>query len=124
MLAQLLGKHGLGARTVPYEASREAIASLDVSEVTMVCISYLDISGAPSHLRYLIRRLKRKVPHAAILVGLWPSDDEVLKDERVRAIIGADYYATSLREAVSFCVEAHKVGVASGIAEPLEVASA
>ena len=93
MLAQLLGKHGLGARTAPHEASsREAIASLDVSEVTMVCISYLDISGTPSHLRYLIRRLRRKLPHAPILVGLWPSDDEVLKEERVRAIIGADYY--------------------------------
>ena len=111
MLAQLLGKHGLGARTAPHEASsREAMASLDVSDVTMVCISYLDISGAPSHLRYLIRRLRRKLPHAPILVGLWPADDEVLKEERVRGIIGADYYVTSLREAVSFCVEAaHKI---------------
>jgi len=91
----------------------------------MVCISYLDISGTPSHLRYLIRRLKRKVPHAAVLVGLWPSDDEVLKEERVRAIVGADYYATSLREAVSFCIEAeHKLGEASRIAKPFEVASA
>jgi methylmalonyl-CoA mutase cobalamin-binding subunit len=126
MLAQLLGKHGLGARTAPHEASsREAIASLDVSEVTMVCISYLDISGTPSHLRYLIRRMRRKLPHAPILVGLWPSEDEVLKEERVRAIIGADYYVTSLREAVSFCVEAAlNVGEASGSARPLEVASA
>ena len=75
----------------------------------MVCISYLDISGTPSHLRYLIRRMRRKLPHAPILVGLWPSDDEVLKEARVRAIIGADYYVTSLREAVSYCVEAaHK----------------
>jgi hypothetical protein len=126
MLAQLLGKHGLHARTVPHEASsREAIASLDVSEVTMVCISYLDISGAPSHLRYLMRRLKRKLPNAPILVGLWPSDDEVLKDERVRAIIGADYYATSLRAAVNFCVEtAHKLGEVSGSAKALEATSA
>jgi len=126
MLAQLLGKHGLGARTAPHEASsREAIASLDVSEITMVCISYLDISGAPSHLRYLIRRLKRKLPNAPILVGLWPSDDEVLKEERVRAMIGADYYATTLREAVNFCVEtAHKLGEVSGSAKALEAASA
>ena len=125
MLAQLLGKQGLGARTAPHEASsREAIASLEVSEITMVCISYLNISGTPSHLRYLIRRMRRKLPHAPILVGLWPSDDEVLKEERVRAIIGADYYVTSLREAVSFCVEAaHNVGEARGSARPLEVAS-
>ena len=91
----------------------------------MVCVSYLDISGAPSHLRYLIRRLRRKLPHAPVLVGLWPSDDEVLKEERVRAIIGADYYATSLREAVSFCVEAApKLVEARGSTRPLEVAPA
>ena len=69
--------------------------------------------------------MRRKLPHAPILVGLWPSDDEVLKEERVRAIIGADYYVTSLREAVSFCVEAaHSVGEASENAKSLEVASA
>ena len=116
MLAQLLGKHGLGARIVPYEAaSRETVASLDVSEITIVCISYLDISGTPSHLRYLIRRLKRKLPYVPILVGLWPTGDEVLKEARVRAIIGADYCSTSLREAVSYCIEAaHKASEARG----------
>jgi hypothetical protein len=126
MLAQLIGKHGLRARTAQHEASsREAMDSLDVSDVTMICISYLDISGAPSHLRYLIRRLRRKLPRAPILVGLWPAEDEVLKEERVRGIIGADYYVTSLREAVSFCVEAaHKIREASGNVGPLEVAAA
>jgi predicted PurR-regulated permease PerM len=126
MLAQLLGKHGLGATTVPHEAtSRELVASLDVSGVTMVCISYLHISGAPSHLRYLIQRLKRKLPHAPILVGLWPSEDEVLKEERVRAMIGADYYATSLRQAVVFCVEAApNVGEQAEAPKSLEVVSA
>lgn len=123
MLAQLLAKRGLAARTVPHEASsREAIALLDVSEVTMVCICYLDISGFPSHLRYLIRRLKRKLPHASILVGLWPPEDDVLKEERVRTIIGADYYVTSLREAVTFCVDAHSVGPGERERKAVEVA--
>ncbi len=110
MLAQLLGKHGLGARTVPHEvASREEIGTLDVTGVAMVCISYLDISGSPSHLRYLMQRLKRRLPGVPILVGLWPSEDEALSNDRIRAVIGADYYATSLREAVNSCVEAaHK----------------
>ncbi|HKS89104.1 MAG TPA: AI-2E family transporter, partial [Stellaceae bacterium] len=51
MLAQLLGKHGLGARTVPHDAvSRSHIAGLDTGGVAMVCVSYLDISGNPAHL--------------------------------------------------------------------------
>ena len=92
MLSQLLGKHGLGARMMPHEAaSREAIGELDVTGTAMVCISYLDIAGSPSHLRYLMQRLKRRLPGVPILVGLWPSEDEVLTSDRVRAVIGADY---------------------------------
>jgi len=98
MLAQMLGKHGLGVRIAPCQAaSREEIGALDVTGVAMVCISYLDISGSPSHLRYPMRRLRRRLPDAPILVGLWPSEDDALRDDRVRAVIGTDYYSTSLR---------------------------
>jgi len=46
MLAQLLTKHGVSARVAAYrEASREAIAQLDVAGVSMVCVSYLHIAG-------------------------------------------------------------------------------
>ena len=41
-----------------------------------------------------------------ILVGLWPAEDAVLSDEKMRTAIGADYYVTSLREAVKRCLEA------------------
>ncbi len=53
MLAQLFSKHGVGARVVSYEeVSREEIGNLDVTGVVMVCVSYLDITGSPAHLRY------------------------------------------------------------------------
>ncbi|MBN8905185.1 MAG: AI-2E family transporter, partial [Rhodospirillales bacterium] len=107
MLAQLLTKHGLGSRVEPHSAvSRSGIANLDVSGVAMVCISYLEITGTPSHLRYLLRRVRQKAPDAPILVGLWPAEEAVLRDERLRAAVGADYYATSLREAVTACLGA------------------
>ncbi len=108
ILAQLLGKHGLGARVVGYdEVSRERIASLDVSGAAMACISYLDISGSPAHLRYLMRRLRDRLPRGApILVGLWPSGDSALSDEKIRAAIGADFFTSSLTEAVTACAQA------------------
>jgi hypothetical protein len=53
-----------------------------------------------------MRRLRRRLPKVPILVGLWPAEDSVLKDERIKAVIGADYYTTSLRDAVNACVEA------------------
>ena len=107
MLAQLLGKHGLAARVTPYEAvSRERINTLDVEGVAMVCISYLELSGAPSHLRYLVRRLRRRLPHVPLLVGLWPAEDAMLKDEQMHAMLGATYYTSSLHEAVDDCLQA------------------
>jgi hypothetical protein len=106
MLSQLLNKHGLGARIVPHEAvSRSAIYSLDMTGVQMVCISYLEISGTPAHLRYLLRRLRKQAPKAPILVGLWPAEDAVLKSDSMRATLGADYYVSSLRDAVVQCLK-------------------
>lgn len=107
MLAQLLDKHGLGARIVPHEAvSRDNVRTLDVKGVAMVCISYLDISGNPAHLRYLLQRLQEKVPGKPILVGLWPAEDAILTDQVLRRQVGADYYVASLRQAVEACLEA------------------
>jgi len=109
MLAQLLSKHGLCARVVPHEAvSRSNVIGLDVAGVAMVCISYLEISGNPAHLRYLLKRLRQRLPNAPILVGLWPAEDAVLGDPELRSMIGADYYVTSLRDGVAACIEAAK----------------
>ncbi|SDN81841.1 Predicted PurR-regulated permease PerM [Methylobacterium phyllostachyos] len=105
MLAQLLRKHGLGAQVTPYQsASREGIRALDLSGVAMVCISYLDITGNPSHLRYLLERLKRRAPGIPILVGLWPVGEKVLTDAALGREVGADAYVSSLREAVDACL--------------------
>ena len=107
MLAQLLGKHGLGARVEDYgAASRQAIGQLDVSGVAMVCISYLEISGSPSGLHYLVRRLRSRLPEAKILVGLWPTEGQAFEDDRVRNVVGADVYSSNLKDAVTACVEA------------------
>ncbi|WP_342111376.1 AI-2E family transporter [Methylobacterium sp. SI9] len=106
MLAQLLRKHGLGARVTSYQsASREGIRELDLAGVAMVCISYLDITGNPSHLRYLLERLKRRAPGIPILVGLWPVGEKVLTDAALGREVGADAYVSSLREAVDACLK-------------------
>ncbi|MGU3668341.1 AI-2E family transporter [Methylobacterium sp. A49B] len=107
MLAQLLRKHGLGARVTPYQAvSREGIRDLDLSGVAMVCISYLDISGNPAHLRYLLERLKRRAPGVPVLVGLWPVGEKVLTDAALGRAVGADVYVSSLRDGVEACLRA------------------
>jgi predicted PurR-regulated permease PerM len=107
MLAQLLAKQGLAARIVPHAAiARGAIGTLDVSDVAMVCISYVAMTGNPSHLRYLLRRLRARLPRdVPLLVGFWPEGEEILHDERLRAALGANYYTSSLHEAVQQCLQ-------------------
>ena len=101
MFGQLLNKHGLGSRLVPYEAAgRSTIGSLDVSGAMMVVLCYVEIAGTPAHLRYLLRRLRKHAPEAKILVGVWQQDHPIFRDEAIRATIGADEYFASLRDGV------------------------
>ena len=107
MLSQLLHKSGLRARVLQHQAtSRTQIGTLDGNGVAMVCLCFLEIGGTPSHLRYTLRRLRQRLPSARLLVGLWPVDQAILADDRLRAAVGADVYASSLREAVEACLEA------------------
>jgi predicted PurR-regulated permease PerM len=110
MLAQLLDKHGLKARVVPHEdVARTRIAALDVAGVAMMCISFISVGGSTARWRYLLRRLRERQPAARQLLGLWPAQDTHLVDGDLRRTLGADFYITSLREAVRTCLaEAHQ----------------
>ena len=109
MLAQLLEKNGFRAVVASYApVARETIGRLETKGVRMVCISFLEISGSPPHLRYTIRRLRQKLPGSSILVGLWAENDAALTDRGLGAQIGADYYVRSLQEAVDLCIASLK----------------
>jgi predicted PurR-regulated permease PerM len=104
LLMQVLGKHDLDCRVLPHEAaSRTAIDTLDTSAVTIVCLFYLNIEGIPSHLRYLVKRVRQRLPHAAIVVGLWPQGQPETWSEDLQSAIGADCYATSMRDMLNAC---------------------
>jgi predicted PurR-regulated permease PerM len=123
MLAQLLGKHGIGARVAAHDSvSRGHVGALDASGVAMICVIHLDLTGSPSHLRYLVRRLRQRAPAAPVLVGLWSADDTAAVDERMRLAVGADFHAASLREAVQRCLG--EAARAATISDPDGVASA
>ncbi len=108
MLAQLLGAQGVETRRVSHEAvSREGIARVDLSGVELVAISYLELTGSPANLRFLVRRLRAKAPRARIIVGLWP-EAKGQSDAEARAQIGADDYAGSLKQTLEkIAVPAH-----------------
>jgi predicted PurR-regulated permease PerM len=103
MVAQLLGKQGLGARVEGADAvATMNILRLETSGVALVCLSYLD-AGSLAHMRYTIRRMRRRLPAAQILLACWKADVDAAM---LRDATNADAVATTLPEAARFCLEA------------------
>jgi hypothetical protein len=106
MLGQLSTAHGLAARVEGPEAlSTTNVFRLETTGVAIVCLVYLDAT-APSHMRYSIRRLRRKLPNATIILGCWMKNIDPAALEKLRQGAKADLVAASLGEALKLCIEA------------------
>jgi len=116
MLAQLLRKHGLGAQPILQDqASRFAISRLDTTGVAMVCVAYAELSGNPTHMRYLLRRVRQRLPSSPILTGFWDPEDATLTNPAAQGMTGADILASSFHDAVTACLaEAHRAAQSEG----------
>jgi len=106
MLGQLSTAHGLAARVEGAEALSTAnIFRLETTGVAVVCLIYMDGNG-PAHMRYSVRRLRRKLPKATIILGCWMKDMDPAGLELLRDGAKADLVAASLGEAIKLCIEA------------------
>jgi hypothetical protein len=118
MLAQLLGKHGLAARVEGSDIlAANRIVPLEAAEVRMVCLSFLDTT-TPVHVRYAVRRIRRRLPGARILVGSWGADAD--QAAPLCAAARSDGCVTSLTEAVRFCLDQARLAAAEGPREESE----
>lgn len=106
MLGQLTTAHGLPSRVEGSDALSTAnIFQLDAAGVAIVCLVYMD-AGGPAHMRYSVRRLRRKLPDATIILGCWMRDIDPATLESVREGAKADLAAASLGGALKLCIEA------------------
>jgi predicted PurR-regulated permease PerM len=100
MLAQLLDRRGIGARVVASaEVSAGNLFRLDVTDAQIAVLSYLEAGGF-TNARYLVRRLRRKLPRAQIIVGFWTLTDEDLQRRDALRETAADRVVISLQAAV------------------------
>ncbi len=103
LFSQLSIAHGLAARVEPADAlSATNIVRLETAGVAFVCLSYLDASS-PAHMRYSVRRLRRKLPKVTILLGCWAESLDKESLEELRETAKADRAAGSLSEAMMIC---------------------
>jgi predicted PurR-regulated permease PerM len=107
MVAQLLEQRGVPVQRVPYaDVSRERIAAFEPGNIAVTVISSVSLEGAPAHLRYLVRRLRRRLPGTPIVAGIWREDDGLVADGALQKTLGADMMVTSLRGALEAAMPA------------------
>jgi predicted PurR-regulated permease PerM len=106
MLGQLSSAHGLAARVEGPEALSTAnIFRLDTTGVAIVCLVYME-GSSPAHMRFSVRRLRRKLPNATVILCCWLKDIEPTALQDLRDGAKADLAAASLGEAINLCIEA------------------
>jgi predicted PurR-regulated permease PerM len=106
MLGQLSSAHGLVARVEgPESLSTANIFRLDAAGVAIVCLIYME-GSSPAHMRFSVRRLRRKLPSATIILCCWLKDIQPTALEDLRDGAKADLAAGSLGEALNLCIEA------------------
>jgi predicted PurR-regulated permease PerM len=106
LLAQILGKHGIEAKV---ELAGGGLGSGRISRLStdgaqLVCLSYLDADLSPAGARFVVRRLRRRLPEAKILAGFWQSGPGQASE--LCAATKADFCATNFKDAVAFCLDA------------------
>jgi predicted PurR-regulated permease PerM len=121
LLAQLSTAHGLAARVEGAEAlSMTNVLRLDPVGVTMACLIYVGSSG-DAHMRYAVRRLRRRIPRATIMLVCCTEETDETSLKLVRESSKADLAAATIGDAVKLCLEAAQAaGYESKPADRLE----
>jgi hypothetical protein len=96
VIAQLVRRQGIGARAEEADAlSISRIFGIDTEGVKLICICYIE-PVTTAQMRYAIRRLRRKSPHAHILIALMGEAEQPAEPAS-----NVSYVRESLRETLS-----------------------
>jgi predicted PurR-regulated permease PerM len=120
-LARLLRKYGIGSKVIDAQRLRHGnLTTEDQEGVCLICVSALDVRERSAHARFLVRRLKRAAPDTPILGGFWKMDEESKADAAIIESVPVDAAATTLREAVRFCLDTARADSERCAAEQVE----
>ena len=100
LFAQILEKHGMGAKVGPAGAlTAGRISRLSAEGVRLVCLSYFDADLSTAGARFAVRRLRRRLGEVKILAGFWQSGPGQASE--LCAATKADFCATRFKEALA-----------------------
>lgn len=104
MTAQVLRSFGFGARMEPNAvlgASRKT--QTDLSGAKLCCLSVLDGGSTVSGVQYLLSRMRRAMPHALVVLGLWHGDSNRTLLPSLREAGVEETVVTLIQEILAFC---------------------
>ena len=120
-LARLLEKYGIGTKVIDAKRLRHGtLAAEDREGVQLICVSTLDVRERSAHARFLVRRLKRSAPDTPVLGGFWQMDSESKADAAIIDSVAVDATATTLREAIRYCLDTARTDSERSAAEQVE----
>ncbi|MCO5092773.1 AI-2E family transporter [Bosea sp. (in: a-proteobacteria)] len=119
MLGQILEKHGLAAEALPPTALlAPGMERLVARAPALICLCYIGPHNA-AHVKYALRRLRRRLPTAILVLGELSQISSPLADIKGPSL--ADDVETSLRGICRLCLQfAETTGAAGGRAHHLE----
>jgi len=104
MTAQVLRHFGFGARV---EANAVLSASgktrVDLSRAKLCCLSVLDGGSTVSGIQYLLSRMRRSMPQAFVVLGLWHGERNRTMLPGLREAGVEETAVTSIQELLAFC---------------------
>ncbi|GAC1329734.1 MAG: AI-2E family transporter [Beijerinckiaceae bacterium] len=107
LLAHLLrSEAGFAPRVEPPETLTPAgLLRLDMGNVDVVCLSYLDADLSQAHVRFAVRRLRRRFPNAAVVTCFWTAEEEPQRMHQLCEAAKADQCSTRFGQALKIVRE-------------------
>ena len=103
MAAQVMQRHGFGARAEPNAVLGAHLDRLDPEKVRLCCLCVLEEGNSAASIRYFLRRIRRQVPEATVVIGLWHTDADSPMLEALRAEGQNETVVSTLREMAGLC---------------------
>ncbi len=100
MAVQVLQRRGYGAR-VESNAVLGAGARVPIASVRLCCLSVLEDGSSTASVLYFLRRIRRRMPDAKVVVGLWHAQGSSAMLDALRAEGPGEAIITSVQELVA-----------------------
>ena len=102
MAAQALGGAGFGAQMVANQSLGMAAEGASPRRTLLCCLSVLEEGSSVSGIRYLIRRIEKRMPGTMVVICLWHAERDSVVLAELRNEEGGKHVVLSLGELIAY----------------------